>query len=657
MATVPSIIFSKTGIDNPPRIVPESTHSSLFSAYDNVARSAGNIGRVAGTLIDEYVEKQDKDRKERARIRAAEAEEEERALKLGQKAKEDNDRLEAGSALAKADAFIRSRWDGREEVDSITGKSSYIPGVSGWSIQDWAQRESNPFSEMHKIEKDMRKSDWYKALTSDQKILFEKQYEKSSATRQSAVNSLAMKIESERRKENLKAIVDSNNRVVKDSYGLPPAEFSAVAQGQALKNYVAENQSLIDNYDEKEGFDGIGWNFADSVLPEARAAFVGIRRNEYNKIVAENVAGYIDAMTTSAAELDSSRGISPGESLARAEAISNMAKNAGIFDSDTEEKARKQIAKAKKIMEKRVAEVQDERSAELERGLLEKQFSMAKNGAGSVELDRDDFTKELDALVKSKAIRIDNATELVKRFELLEKAKAEYADAMKKAEEDKKNSERFNFPSKSDDVFVAKLKQDILNATVEDGDWAYVKESPESLLAKLERYRQDGKLNETDYSSMWKQIFGQRKSRDFRIEKQVMSEFFGIQPGQYELAIDSDKRGLSKQVDSAVEELLGNAPKYERDGWFVSRSFSIDDFDAMVRYAKNYAAEHPGDEQGLRKAIQDIVAPRKEAARALAIRDRFLRIFSRQAVLRGMNNSLDDKKQDVPWTIDEAFDK
>lgn len=255
----------------------------------------------------------------------------------------------------------------------------------------------------------------------------------------------------------------------------------------------------------------------------------------------------------------------------------------------------------------------------LDAELDEKQWHFIENPMGE-QFDEGGYLAQVDQAVRSGAISRAQGLTLFGRYQKMRKDRDELA-------EDLKNPSVFR--EKSDPMVWVRLKQMIADA-----------ERNNTPAAQLEVAvaRAKTSLSSKEYFALWHEARQKRDAEDDRITSQVFAEFLKIDEDTVKTAIDPSKR-TSKAGAEAVDALLGSPnAEYERSWRIHNPDFTVEDVDEAVRLVRDYVKANPGNSEGARQLLENLVKPHAEAARARTFRDRI------QAVRRSRQ-----------WSVEKAF--
>ena len=251
--------------------------------------------------------------------------------------------------------------------------------------------------------------------------------------------------------------------------------------------------------------------------------------------------------------------------------------------------------------------------------LDKKQWSFIENPMGE-QFDERGYLAQVDQAVRGGAISRAQGLTLFGRYQKMCKDRDELA-------EDIKNPSVFR--EKSDPMVWIRVKQMIADAERNNTPAAQLEEAVS--LAKTS-------LSSKEYFSLWHEARQKRDAEDDRITSQVFAEFLKVDEDSVKTAIDPSKR-TSKAGAEAVSTLLGSPnAEYERSWRIHNPDFTIEDVDEAVRLVRDYVKSNPGNSEGARQLLENLVKPHAEAARARTFRDRI------QAVRRSRQ-----------WSVEKAF--
>ena len=251
--------------------------------------------------------------------------------------------------------------------------------------------------------------------------------------------------------------------------------------------------------------------------------------------------------------------------------------------------------------------------------LDKKQWSFIENPMGE-QFDERGYLAQVDQAVRGGAISRAQGLTLFGRYQKMRKDRDELA-------EDIKNPSVFR--EKSDPMVWIRVKQMIADAERNNTPAAQLEEAV--ALAKTS-------LSSKEYFSLWHEARQKRDAEDDRITSQVFAEFLKVDEDSVKTAIDPSKR-TSKAGAEAVGALLGSPnAEYERSWRIHNPDFTVEDVDEAVRLVRDYVKANPGNSEGARQLLENLVKPHAEAARARTFRDRI------QAVRRSRQ-----------WSVEKAF--
>lgn len=255
----------------------------------------------------------------------------------------------------------------------------------------------------------------------------------------------------------------------------------------------------------------------------------------------------------------------------------------------------------------------------LDAELDEKQWHFIENPMGE-QFDEGGYLAQVDQAVRSGAISRAQGLTLFGRYQKMRKDRDELA-------EDLKNPSVFR--EKSDPMVWVRLKQMIADAERNNTPAAQL----EDAVARAKT-----SLSSKEYFALWHEARQKRDAEDDRITSQVFAEFLKVDEDTVKTAIDPSKR-TSKAGAEAVGALLGSPnAEYERSWRIHNPDFTIEDVDEAVRLVRDYVKSNPGNSEGARQLLENLVKPHAEAARARTFRDRI------QAVRRSRQ-----------WSVEKAF--
>lgn len=251
--------------------------------------------------------------------------------------------------------------------------------------------------------------------------------------------------------------------------------------------------------------------------------------------------------------------------------------------------------------------------------LDKKQWSFIENPMGE-QFDERGYLAQVDQAVRGGAISRAQGLTLFGRYQKMRKDRDELA-------EDIKNPSVFR--EKSDPMVWIRVKQMIADAERNNTPAAQLEAAVS--LAKTS-------LSSKEYFALWHEARQKRDAEDDRITSQVFAEFLKIDEDTVKTAIDPSKR-TSKAGAEAVGALLGSPnAEYERSWRIHNPDFTVEDVDEAVRLVRDYVKANPGNPEGARQLLENLVKPHAEAARARTFRDRI------QAVRRSRQ-----------WSVEKAF--
>ena len=251
--------------------------------------------------------------------------------------------------------------------------------------------------------------------------------------------------------------------------------------------------------------------------------------------------------------------------------------------------------------------------------LDKKQWSFIENPMGE-QFDERGYLAQVDQAVRGGAISRAQGLTLFGRYQKMRKDRDELA-------EDIKNPSVFR--EKSDPMVWIRVKQMIADAERNNTPAAQLEAAVS--LAKTS-------LSSKEYFALWHEARQKRDAEDDRITSQVFAEFLKIDEDTVKTAIDPSKR-TSKAGAEAVGALLGSPnAEYERSWRIHNPDFTVEDVDEAVRLVRDYVKANPGNSEGARQLLENLVKPHAEAARARTFRDRI------QAVRRSRQ-----------WSVEKAF--
>lgn len=251
--------------------------------------------------------------------------------------------------------------------------------------------------------------------------------------------------------------------------------------------------------------------------------------------------------------------------------------------------------------------------------LDKKQWSFIENPMGE-QFDERGYLAQVDQAVRGGAISRAQGLTLFGRYQKMRKDRDELA-------EDIKNPSVFR--EKSDPMVWIRVKQMIADAERNNTPAAQLEAAVS--LAKTS-------LSSKEYFSLWHEARQKRDAEDDRITSQVFAEFLKVDENDVKTAIDPAKR-TGKAGAEAVSALLGSPnAEYERSWRIHNPDFTIEDVDEAVRLVRDYVKSNPGNSEGARQLLENLVKPHAEAARARTFRDRI------QAVRRSRQ-----------WSVEKAF--
>lgn len=251
--------------------------------------------------------------------------------------------------------------------------------------------------------------------------------------------------------------------------------------------------------------------------------------------------------------------------------------------------------------------------------LDKKQWSFIENPMGE-QFDERGYLAQVDQAVRGGAISRAQGLTLFGRYQKMRKDRDELA-------EDIKNPSVFR--EKSDPMVWIRVKQMIADAERNNTPAAQLEAAV--ALAKTS-------LSSKEYFSLWHEARQKRDAEDDRITSQVFAEFLKVDEDSVKTAIDPSKR-TSKAGAEAVGALLGSPnAEYERSWRIHNPDFTVEDVDEAVRLVRDYVKANPGNSEGARQLLENLVKPHAEAARARTFRDRI------QAVRRSRQ-----------WSVEKAF--
>lgn len=524
---------------------------------------------------------------------------------------------------AQAEDYFRARWDGSVQM-SPDGSTREIPGIAAMTWQQMDAEGKNAADYYAEILGEIREQEWYTKASPQAQEAMARHFRQSVQRYGVAAHNLNLRNSAAKIQDQNARIEGSINRDLLAAEAQMTVSFDEVSHRAALRKLAMKYGSAIENPDVLLEPGRV--QLSDLKLAgheEGDAAYAALKQ-DYDALILEHSKNRITNLTRFAANDTAVGGVPADELLRRADNSREVLTEKGLITESENTALKHLIREAGAKMDAARTRRQDMAAGEIQGELEALAYKIAPtrkadgtldfSKALSERFDEESFRQRLDTLVAAKKIKPDAAHNLLSRYQRLQDNQIKLSEGLSQHQSDKVNGTS-NFPARSNpDVYTA-LRQQLVIAKLE-------KQNPQTMLDLIEAARAAGQLSGDNYFSLWRDAFELQDEQTLRIKNMVFSSFLEIPSHIYATAMNASKRGTTAS-DSAIETLLGSSnAEYERSGRLHDPNWTIEDVDAADALVEDYLRNHPGDQAGAEKLLNELVKPMSDAARAVEFRDR-----------------------------------